>query len=1127
MPLNVIINICLPGILARYEFFRLLPLNLLLPMLSAPLPHAPGLSSVRRSVLLFCVLGLGSHLPAQSTSAGTDPKTITLSPFQVKTTVDTGYAAQETLSGTRMRTDLRDVGAAMAILTPEFLEDLGLNAFNEALLYTPSVNAVNGENSNLVRGEGNFVRFGKGNTYSIRGFVNNVGDGQASADFFPSLVPGDAYNVERLTLSRGANSILFGVGGADGVSVQTTKRAMLNRRQTVVNLQTDRWGSRRVALDHNQPLVKDVASLRLNALYGDKREFREHEGSVQERITLGLSLKPFAGTQVTINHESYYIGNNRASLQQVFDRGAINWVAAGRPTVDFSLQAIPGAANRTWPANSATAYRDASGNPVPVYPGTASADGFIRRPADFAFGNQTVNGGATQILTQLNPQTVTYVTGLDLPTPFVNYRYSAVITNPTFGGLSSQRSFQSIDPYALYGIPRDIWLYPGTRDDPAQRLDGYWTQVIIEQKLAENLFLELGANQARERMNTTPDSFNLLTFDVNKYLPNGMLNPGFQQPFATSLPVQQRRVDEQLEDYRASLAYERDFSQHHRWLGRHSFGLLTQRSVNEQDQDVLRAYNLASVGLAGWNANPVNANHAIGRRAYIINGQVPLLPGAGYQWDNLSAFNNQGPMIAALPRDSVPVSVGIVPVVAPFVTRNETESLSFAWQAKWWEDRVVTLYGYRQDSVKSYAARPQQKVFLPLPNGGTAGIPTFDYARNYSVNPEPLIDTRGISRTFSGVYHATSWLSLTYNQSANFTPVANPALRNFQNQPAPNGTGDTREYGVRLYLLDNKLSVALARFENSSRDQVRNANSYIGGARQILSRLRDNYRDAGDPNFATLAEAAGYTVDTGNASDTWSFDAEGYELTVIYNPSRNWRISLTGSQNTNTQGVVLESLREYLYKTTEPFQGLATWRNYVTELRKIAGGQASAQFALNPASATDRNQARLDADFIELRANSVESAYLDEEVLRGITTSLNGKYAFNGVTRYSFSRDTFLRGWAVGGNFRWRSAPIVGYERVPDPVTNRPGLRKDVSRPISGVSTLDLGAMVSYDTKAWRGTDLRIQLNVQNLLNETDPVLMGVDSDTYGVYGSQDALVPIRYILVRPRNFVLSAKFTF
>ena len=48
-----------------------------------------------------------------------------MTPFEVATSRDTGYQATETLAGTRIRTDLRDVGAAITVITKEFLKDVG------------------------------------------------------------------------------------------------------------------------------------------------------------------------------------------------------------------------------------------------------------------------------------------------------------------------------------------------------------------------------------------------------------------------------------------------------------------------------------------------------------------------------------------------------------------------------------------------------------------------------------------------------------------------------------------------------------------------------------------------------------------------------------------------------------------------------------------------------------------------------------------------------------------------------------------------------------------------------------------------------------------------------------------
>jgi len=79
--------------------------------------------------------------------------TVVLSPFEVSTDRDVDYAAQDTLSGTRMRTPLRDVGASLAVLSPEFLADLGVTSLHEALIFTPSVDTFQGDNEANLNGD--------------------------------------------------------------------------------------------------------------------------------------------------------------------------------------------------------------------------------------------------------------------------------------------------------------------------------------------------------------------------------------------------------------------------------------------------------------------------------------------------------------------------------------------------------------------------------------------------------------------------------------------------------------------------------------------------------------------------------------------------------------------------------------------------------------------------------------------------------------------------------------------------------------------------------------------------------------------------------------------------------------
>ena len=200
-------------------------------------------SASPRRVLATTALYLASFAMTVAQIAPPPPpasleEAIVLSPFTVSTDKDTGYAATETLAGTRLRTNLRDVASAMSVLTPEMLRDLGANSLDEAVDFVPSSDKLTTSQGN-VSGNGNFdgynFRFGNGQQFSIRGVqVNGY-----SSDFFDTQAPSDLFNTESLTISRGPNSILFGTGGPAGTALVTSKRALVNRTKVQEDLQTD------------------------------------------------------------------------------------------------------------------------------------------------------------------------------------------------------------------------------------------------------------------------------------------------------------------------------------------------------------------------------------------------------------------------------------------------------------------------------------------------------------------------------------------------------------------------------------------------------------------------------------------------------------------------------------------------------------------------------------------------------------------------------------------------------------------------------------------------------------------------------------------------------------------------
>lgn len=76
------------------------------------------------AVFLFACFSSAVPVSAQrAPEADQEEERIELSPFQVTASEDMGYLATSTLAGTRIKSNIRDVGSTISIITKEFLED--------------------------------------------------------------------------------------------------------------------------------------------------------------------------------------------------------------------------------------------------------------------------------------------------------------------------------------------------------------------------------------------------------------------------------------------------------------------------------------------------------------------------------------------------------------------------------------------------------------------------------------------------------------------------------------------------------------------------------------------------------------------------------------------------------------------------------------------------------------------------------------------------------------------------------------------------------------------------------------------------------------------------------------------
>jgi len=238
----------------------------------------------KRTKQLIALFSLAATLPlaAQSVTnqdqgnqpAGkpADEEVLQLSPFEVTSTKDTGYVATETLAGTRIRTELKDVGAAISVITKDFLNDVGATDNNTLLMYT--TNAEVSGTRGTYAGLGNGSSVDESGSLRSTGGANNRVRGLAQADnardYFITDIPWDSYNADRIDILRGPNSILFGLGSPAGIVNASTRNAEF-RDMGSAEVRVGSYGSARASVDINQQLINKVLAFRFDMMGSDQK----------------------------------------------------------------------------------------------------------------------------------------------------------------------------------------------------------------------------------------------------------------------------------------------------------------------------------------------------------------------------------------------------------------------------------------------------------------------------------------------------------------------------------------------------------------------------------------------------------------------------------------------------------------------------------------------------------------------------------------------------------------------------------------------------------------------------------------------------------------------------------------
>lgn len=721
---------------------------------------------------LFALSSAGLSFGQQATTTPTapnDPKAkdeaIVLTPFVVDASKDKGYYAENTLAGSRIRTNLSDLAASITVVTKQQMEDTAALDINDVFKYEASTEGSSTYTPSIVdRGtaKDTLAGYSLGNngsttTNAQSNRVRGLGAPDAAINNYSanSRIPLDSYNTQSIEISRGPNSLLFGLGSASGVVNQNPSQAVLNRNTTSVQLRTDQNGSARGSLTFNRALIDDKLAIFVALLYDDKQFERKPSYDKYRREYAAITFKPFKNTVIRAFAEGYKNDANRPNFLTPRDQ-VTPWLTSGRPVYDPVTRLVtvldsgkvtgpyvtdsrsPGyvaSVNTILGANALTTVSatnslfvpgiafEADGRPIRRINTSGNTIDYFQRNNVFYRPAQTNPETALPSATTLGwlagdprflnaDKMASASTNLPAPRPTVNGQLGTYGTY-NWAGVTNQ---------SLYDWTKYNTLHTNFAQTKASNYN-----IEFEQQILPNLFFNAGwfRQDIDEADNYTINQLTgaTLSVDTNKNNLNGTPNPYFGLPYISEGVgggLDTFYAPETDDNYRALLAYDLDLTKNAnwtKWLGHHKIigGLA--------EQDVLQAIERWRDNFVGGDADAKlryvqnltlpnqnsSLNSAIMRKYYMANPgdtQAHVTSSIGsYGNKGYNAPYNSGVEVwnyntNAYQIDQV-TEEGRFSQAGSFRTQRQVASRQISLQSYLWNDRLITTLGWRHDAYRA------------------------------------------------------------------------------------------------------------------------------------------------------------------------------------------------------------------------------------------------------------------------------------------------------------------------------------------------------------------------------------------------------------------------------------------
>lgn len=499
---------------------------------------------------------------------------------------------------------------------------------------------------------------------------------------------------------------------------------------------------------------------------------------------------------------------------------------------------------------------------------------------------------------------------------------------------------------------------------------------------------------------------------------------------------------------------------------------------------------------------------------------------------------------------------------------RDLESETLGWQGYFLDNRIITTAGWRKDSVD-------------LKNTvGSAGLGRSEFTEKGWVKPEASYNrwsygddirnedsVSGSTKSYGVVAVPFRWdggdFRVHYNESSNFNPPSSAQTDTF-GELLPKPTGKGEDYGFSVTALDNKFTAKVNWFTNTAKDERTGAaNTLIDRLTRIEHRyLRPwaeqvAHRELGFWDFgqtegdsprppltdaqqnqleSRVEEITGLRYDWPNGLNfgaTQDTVAEGMEIQLIYNPTKNWNIKATAAQNETTTQNVAPQYDAWANLRVPFWEGLASPLTAANDPNNDGDNNPNT-YLYNGVRETDissfwnaygytgdfdpGNPTAAWKDVSEFFQYAVESQVALAKAQEGVPSPNLREWRINVISNYLFT-DGKYKGFGVGGSLRWESESAIGYYGYaadPDRPTflNAP----DATNPYNDDGNVNVDLWASFKVPVKNDAyDWKLQLNIRNAQDsgELRPVAVDYAGNVSG------------YRIIDPRQIFFSSTWTF